>query len=119
MGIHVLVVESNRILRMAIVNAVTAAGFNPVPMSDKVWAVEALTSLHFDMLVTGISPGDTSVPDLVKVARAKQPTLRIVVGSSYEHLILPARVVDHYTPVPCTATELRADVEAVLNKVRS
>lgn len=116
MPYQVLIAENNVLIRDALTQMVWLCGCQPVAVRDLDCAMGALSGIKFDILITGVAPGNAHVPGFVYAARAQQATLKILVGKAYAKEIPSTAIVDGYLTFPVALHDLKIAMQNALEK---
>lgn len=114
MAIYILIMETNRLMRKAIVQMVEVCGFHSVPMEDEERALDALHGVRFDVLITATLPGCRLTSEFVTSAKRIQPDLGIIAGRIYDRKGAPLGPVDFYIDVPFSRYDLRNAIKTIM-----
>lgn len=110
-----MVVEDELLIRMALADNLTDAGFNVVEAYDADMAIGLLQHIHVDLLLTDISmPGSMNGVGLAVFARSVWPHLKVIVVSGHVLESPNEPAIDVFLSKPYSPEAILASIAAVL-----
>lgn len=110
MDTHILMVEDDDRMRLALVTMLEQAGYHVTPAANGATALELLAHQHFDVIITDIRMDDIDGIEVLHTARSYDPHSAVILLTGYGSLdtaiaALRAGAYD-YLLKPCAPTDL-------------
>jgi CheY-like chemotaxis protein len=115
-GPTILLVEDELLIRLMMAEQLKSRGFTIIEAADADEALAMLNAgLSFDLLLADVKmPGTLDGVELARLVRAKQPSVKVILGSA--HIPLPgwAEVADAISTKPYDLAELTSTINWLL-----
>lgn len=117
----ILVVDDVSVVRLTTGRALSEAGYRVIEASSAAEALELLSTTRrpIDLVLTDIVMPDMSGVDLVRMVRARWPSMRVVIASAHTPAVLVRERLQgptiHFLAKPFSRQELLGQVRATLS----
>lgn len=115
MTYHILVLEENEVLRVAVTKMITSRGWSPISVEHIHLAMGAIEGVQFDIVVAGLINYNEEVTNLFCKVRELSPSTRLISGAEFRLNNQGLLALDQYINFPFSINQLQHVIHDVLS----